>query len=149
MFRKYDIQKIFLLCIIVQLLSLLYSGYFGVLLNLSRKTSIDVSRQTRKFYAHANILLHNIWNCGRNIKCKLFAWWLHASKNPSSIICVVSGHLCTFIFIQIYFLALLIILCQIKHYHTIPLLNHYAYNKSFLYQYVLVLTLVQLIIFQC
>ena len=23
-------------------------------------------------------------------------WWLHASENPSSILCVVSGDLCTF-----------------------------------------------------
>ena len=33
--------------------------YLGVLLNSSMKTSIDVSRQTRKFYAQANMLLRN------------------------------------------------------------------------------------------
>ena len=31
--------------------------YLGVLLNPSMKTSIDVSRQTRKFYVQANMLL--------------------------------------------------------------------------------------------
>ena len=34
-------------------------------------------------------------------------------------LCVVSGHLCTFLFIKTYFQALFILLCQIKHYHTI------------------------------
>ena len=49
-----------------------------------------------------------------------FPWWLHASENPSSILCVVSGHLCAFLSIKTYFQALFILLCQIKHYHTIP-----------------------------
>ena len=49
------------------------------------------------------------------------SWWLHASENPSSILCVVSGHLCTFHLIKTYFQALFILLCQIKHNHTIPL----------------------------
>ena len=46
-------------------------------------------------------------------------WWLHASEYPSSILCVVSGHLCAFHLIKTYFQALFILLCQIKHYHTI------------------------------
>ena len=33
--------------------------YLGVLLNFTMKTSIDVSRQTRKFSAQANMLLRN------------------------------------------------------------------------------------------
>ena len=37
--------------------------YLGVLLNPSMKTSIDVSRQTRKFYAQANMLLRNFRYC--------------------------------------------------------------------------------------
>ena len=36
------------------------------------KTSIDVSRQTRKFYAQANMLLRNFRYCGREVKCMLF-----------------------------------------------------------------------------
>ena len=36
------------------------------------KTSIDVSRQTRKFYAQPNMLLPNFRYCGREVKCKLF-----------------------------------------------------------------------------
>ena len=46
--------------------------YLGVLLNLSMKTSIDVSGQTRKFYAQANMLLRNFRYCGREVKCMLF-----------------------------------------------------------------------------
>ena len=44
--------------------------YLGVLLNSSMKTSIiDVSRQTRKFYAQVNMLLRNFRYCGREVKC--------------------------------------------------------------------------------
>ena len=46
--------------------------YLGVLLNSSMKTSIDVSRQTRKFYAQANMLLRNFRYCGREVNCMLF-----------------------------------------------------------------------------
>ena len=46
--------------------------YLGVLLNSAMKTSIDVSLQTRKFYAQANILLRNFRYCGREVKCMLF-----------------------------------------------------------------------------
>ena len=40
--------------------------------NHNMKTSIDVSRQTRKFYAQANMLLRNFRYCGREVKCMLF-----------------------------------------------------------------------------
>ena len=46
--------------------------YIGVLLNPSMKTSIDVSRQTRKFYAQANMLLRNFRYCSNEVKCSLF-----------------------------------------------------------------------------
>ena len=46
--------------------------YLGVLLNHSMKTSIGVSRQTRKFYAQANILLRNFRYCSNEVKCSLF-----------------------------------------------------------------------------
>ena len=46
--------------------------YLGVLLNSSMRTSNDVSRQTRKFYAQANMLLRNFRYCGREVKCMLF-----------------------------------------------------------------------------
>ena len=36
------------------------------------KTSIDVSRQTRKFYAQANMLLRNFRYCSNELKCSLF-----------------------------------------------------------------------------
>ena len=36
------------------------------------KTSIDVSRQTRKFYAQANMLLRNFWYFSNEVKCSLF-----------------------------------------------------------------------------
>ena len=60
------------------------------------------------------------------------SWWLHASENPSSILCVVSGHLCGFLSIKTYFQALFILLCQIKHYHTIPYFR--VFVKINLYQ---------------
>ena len=44
-------------------------------------------------------------------------WWLHANE-ASSILCVVSGHICAF-FLKTNFQALFILLCKIKHYHTI------------------------------
>ena len=46
--------------------------YLGVLLNPSMKTFIDVSRQTRKFYAQTNMLLRNFRYCSNEVKCSLF-----------------------------------------------------------------------------
>ena len=44
--------------------------YLGLLLNSSMKMSIiiDVSRQTRKFYAQAIMLLRNFQYCGNEVK---------------------------------------------------------------------------------
>ena len=36
------------------------------------KTTIDVSRQTRKFYMQANLLLCNFRHCSDDVKCSLF-----------------------------------------------------------------------------
>ena len=46
--------------------------YLGVLLNPSMKSSIDVSRQTRKFYAQANMLLRNFRYGSNEVQCSLF-----------------------------------------------------------------------------
>ena len=46
--------------------------YLGVILNSQLKTSVDVSRQTRKFYAQANMLLRNFRYCSDDVKCMLF-----------------------------------------------------------------------------
>ena len=46
--------------------------YLGVIINLSLKTSSDVVRQTRKFYAQANMLLRNFRYCTNDVKCMLF-----------------------------------------------------------------------------
>ena len=46
--------------------------YLGALLNPSMKTSIDVSRQTRKFYTQANMLLRNFRYCSNEVKYSLF-----------------------------------------------------------------------------
>ena len=46
--------------------------YLRVLLNSSMKTSIDVSRQTRKFYEQTNMLLRNFRHCSNEVKCSLF-----------------------------------------------------------------------------
>ena len=45
--------------------------YLGVMLNSQLKTSIDVSRQTRKSYARVNMLLQNLRYCSVNVKCML------------------------------------------------------------------------------
>ena len=39
----------------------------GVILNSQLKTSVDVSRQTRKFYAQANMTLRNIMYCSVDV----------------------------------------------------------------------------------
>ena len=46
--------------------------YVCVTLNSQLKTSIDVSRQTRKFYTEANMLLRNFRYCFVDVKCMLF-----------------------------------------------------------------------------
>ena len=46
--------------------------YLDVMLNSQLKTSIDVSRQTRKFCAQANMLLRNFRYCTVAVKCMLF-----------------------------------------------------------------------------
>ena len=46
--------------------------YLGVILCSDMKTSIDVCRQTSKFYSQANILLRNFRYCSDDVKCMLF-----------------------------------------------------------------------------
>ena len=46
--------------------------YLGVIINSSMKTSSDVVRQTRKFYAQTNMLLRNFRYCTNDVKCTLF-----------------------------------------------------------------------------
>ena len=46
--------------------------YLGILLCADMKTSIDVYRQTSKFYAQANTLLRNFRYCSDDVKCILF-----------------------------------------------------------------------------
>ena len=46
--------------------------YLGVVINSSFKTTTDVKRQTRNFYARANLLIHNFRYCTDNVKCYLF-----------------------------------------------------------------------------
>ena len=41
--------------------------YLGVILNSQLKTSVDVSRHTRKFYAQANMLLRNFRYCSDDV----------------------------------------------------------------------------------
>ena len=36
------------------------------------KTTVDVTRQTRKFYMQANLLLRNFRHCSDEVKCSLF-----------------------------------------------------------------------------
>ena len=46
--------------------------YLGVLLCSDMKPSIDVCRQTNRFYAQANTLLRNFYYCSDDVKCVLF-----------------------------------------------------------------------------
>ena len=46
--------------------------YLGVMIHSSMKTTIDVARQTRKFYMQANLLLRNFMYCSDDVKCTLF-----------------------------------------------------------------------------
>ena len=46
--------------------------YLGVMINSSFKTTNDVQRQTRNFYARANLLIRNFRYCTDNVKCYLF-----------------------------------------------------------------------------
>ena len=46
--------------------------YFGVLFYYCTKTSIDVSRPTRRHYTQANMLLRNFRYCSNEVKCSLF-----------------------------------------------------------------------------
>ena len=46
--------------------------YLGVIINSSMKTSSDVVRQTRKFYAQTNMLLRNFRFCTNDVNCTLF-----------------------------------------------------------------------------
>ena len=42
------------------------------MIHSSMKTTIDVARQTRKFYLQANLLLRNFRYCSDQVKCVLF-----------------------------------------------------------------------------
>ena len=46
--------------------------YLGVMIHSSMKTTIDVTRQTKKFYMQANLLLRNFRYCSDDVKCSLF-----------------------------------------------------------------------------
>ena len=46
--------------------------YLFIMLHSSMKTTIDVARQTRKFYLQANLLLRNFRHCSDQVKCVLF-----------------------------------------------------------------------------
>ena len=46
--------------------------YLGAMIHSSMKTTIDVARQTRKFYLQANLLLRNFRHCSDHVKCVLF-----------------------------------------------------------------------------
>ena len=46
--------------------------HLGVMIHSSMKTTIDVTRQTKKFYMQANLLLRNFRHCSDDVKCSLF-----------------------------------------------------------------------------
>ena len=56
----------------VNLYACFVTNYLPVIINSSMKTSSDVVRQKRKFYAQANMLRRNFRYCNNNVKCTLF-----------------------------------------------------------------------------
>ena len=46
--------------------------YLGVMIHSSMKTTIDVARQTRKFYLRANLLLRNFRHCSDQVNVFYF-----------------------------------------------------------------------------
>ena len=46
--------------------------YLDVMIHASMKTTIDVARQTLKFYMQANLFLRNFRYCSDDVKCTLF-----------------------------------------------------------------------------
>ena len=44
----------------------------SVIIHSTMKTTIDVARQTRKFYLQANLLLRNFRHCSDDVKSALF-----------------------------------------------------------------------------
>ena len=46
--------------------------YLGVMIHSSMKITLDVARQTRKFYMQANLLLRNFRFCSDDVNCTLF-----------------------------------------------------------------------------
>ena len=67
--------------------------YLGVMIHSSLKTTIDVARQTRKFYLQAYLLLRNFRHCSDQVKCVLFQTycsnlyccqlWFNSTKSSS------------------------------------------------------------------
>ena len=63
------------------------------MIHSSMKTTIDVARQTRKFYLQANLLLRNFRHCSDLVKCVLFqtyctnlyCWQLWFNSRKSSL----------------------------------------------------------------
>ena len=62
-----------------------------IMIHFSMKTTIDVARQTRKFYMQVNLLLRNFRYCSDDVKCTLFQsyrtnmyccqLWFNSTKN--------------------------------------------------------------------
>ena len=118
--------------------------YLGVLLNPSMKTSIDVSRQTRKFYAQANMLLRNFRYCSNEVKCSLFKsfctnmyccplWFNSTSSSVKKLKCSYNSVLRRLLCIRMPYSASAMFVT-----HGIPSFMSYSINVSTIFQNVLV-----------
>ena len=114
--------------------------YLGVLLNFSIKTSIDVSRQTRKIYAQANMLLRNFRYCINEVTCSLYKsfctnmyycalWFNSTSSSVKKLKCSYNSVSCRLLCIHMPYSASAMFVT-----HGIPsfyvLLRKYIYNFS-------------------
>ena len=62
--------------------------YLGVMIHSSMKTTIDVTRQTKKFYMQANLLLRNFRHCSDDVTCSLFQKYC---TNTVQVTCLFPG----------------------------------------------------------
>ena len=76
--KHYDLPIIYLgnsVCQFVQEMK-----YLGVFIHSTMETTIDVARQTRKFYLQANLFLQSFRQCSDDLKCALFQTYCRSTN---------------------------------------------------------------------
>ena len=83
--------------------------YLGVMIHSTMKTTIDVARQTHKFYLEANLLLRNFRHCSDQVKCVLFQTycinlyccqlWFNSTKSSLKKLSTIAIIVCYVVFL--------------------------------------------------